>query len=74
MLSLVCRVAIMGRVPMFAIRANTRGSGKGLLADVISLIGTDAPRRIGPRSPTTKKTANGLSIPRPGIPWSILIM
>ena len=43
MLSLVCRVAIQGYVPLFAIRANTRGSGKSLLADVISLIGTGRP-------------------------------
>jgi hypothetical protein len=45
-LSLVCRFAIQGNVPLFAIRANTRGSGKSLLADVVSIIGTGrgAPR------------------------------
>ena len=48
MLSLVCRFAVMGNVPLFAIRANTRGSGKSLLADVISLIGTG---RAAPRWP-----------------------
>jgi len=42
-LALVCRFAIPGPVPLFAIRANTRGSGKSLLADVISLIGTGRP-------------------------------
>src|SRR5207249_6545161 len=48
MLSLVCRFAIMGNVPLFAIRANTRGSGKSLLADVVSIIGTG---RAAPRWP-----------------------
>jgi len=48
MLSLVCRFAVMGNVPLFAIRANIRGSGKGLLADVVSLIGTG---RAAPRWP-----------------------
>lgn len=48
LLSLVCRFAVMGNVPLFAIRANTRGSGKSLLADVISLIGTG---RAAPRWP-----------------------
>jgi hypothetical protein len=48
MLSLVCRFAIMGNVPLFAIRANTRSSGKSLLADVVSLIGTG---RAAPRWP-----------------------
>jgi hypothetical protein len=47
-LSAVCRFAIMGNVPLFAIRANTRSSGKGLLADVISIIGTG---RAAPRWP-----------------------
>ena len=47
-LSLVCRFAIMGNVPLFAIRANTRGSGKSLLADVVSIIGTG---RAAPRWP-----------------------
>jgi hypothetical protein len=47
-LSLVCRFAIMGNVPLFAIRANTRGSGKSLLADVMSIIGTG---RAAPRWP-----------------------
>jgi hypothetical protein len=46
--SLVCRFAILGNVPLFAIRANTRGSGKSLLADVISIIGTG---RAAPRWP-----------------------
>ena len=48
MLSLVCRFAIMGNVPLFAIRATTRGSGKSLLADVVSIIGTG---RAAPRWP-----------------------
>ena len=36
----VCRYTIMGNVPLFGISATTRASGKGLLADVIALIGT----------------------------------
>ena len=39
-LSLVCRYTVLGNVPLFGISATTRGSGKGLLADVIALIGT----------------------------------
>src|SRR5262249_54128953 len=51
MLSLVCRFAIMGNVPLFAVRANTPGSGKSLLVDVISVIGNGsaAPRWPQPR-------------------------
>ena len=52
MLSLVCRFAVRGNVPLFAIRANTRGSGKSLLADVISLIGTG---RTAPRWPQVRE-------------------
>src|SRR5262245_8479379 len=37
-----------GNVPLFAMRATTRGSGKGLLADVVSIIGTG---RAAPRWP-----------------------
>jgi putative DNA primase/helicase len=51
-LSLVCRFTIMGNVPLFAIRANTRGSGKSLLADVISIIGTGS---AAPRWPQVKE-------------------
>ena len=39
-LSLVGRDAIDGCVPLFAVRAPTPGTGKGLLADVVCLIGT----------------------------------
>jgi hypothetical protein len=39
-LSVVCRYTVIGNVPLFGISATTRGSGKGLLADVIALIGT----------------------------------
>jgi primase-polymerase (primpol)-like protein len=46
LLSCVCRYAILGHVPMFAVRATTRGSGKGKLIDVISLIATG---RTAPR-------------------------
>jgi Domain of unknown function (DUF3854) len=42
-ISIVCRFALVGCVPLFAIRATTRGSGKSLLADVISIIGTGRP-------------------------------
>lgn len=38
-LSVVCRYTIRGPVPMHGITATTRGSGKGLLADTIALIG-----------------------------------
>ena len=39
-LSLACRHAIRGNVPLFGITATTRASGKGLLVDAIALIGT----------------------------------
>jgi hypothetical protein len=39
-LSLLARYAIMGTVPLFGVRSTTRGAGKGLLIDVISMIGT----------------------------------
>lgn len=39
-LSLLARYAIDGNVPLFGVRSTTRGAGKGLLIDVISLIGT----------------------------------
>jgi len=42
-ISIVCRFALVGCVPLFAIRATTRASGKSLLADVISIIGTGRP-------------------------------
>jgi hypothetical protein len=46
LLSCVCRYAILGHVPLFAVRSTTRGSGKGKLIDAISLIalGRTAPR------------------------------
>jgi hypothetical protein len=46
LLTCLCRYAIMGRVPMFVVRSNTKGSGKGKLIDAISLIalGRPAPR------------------------------
>src|SRR5262249_20367764 len=50
MLTLVCRFTVMGNVPLFASRANMPGSGKGLLVDVVSIIGTGvaAPRWAQP--------------------------
>jgi hypothetical protein len=39
-LSLLARYAIAGTVPLFCVRSTTRGAGKGLLIDVISMIGT----------------------------------
>jgi hypothetical protein len=39
-LSLLARYAIAGNVPLFAVRSTTRCAGKGLLIDVISMIGT----------------------------------
>jgi hypothetical protein len=50
-LSLVARYAIEGNVPLFAARSTTRGSGKGLLIDAISLIGTG---RLAPRMAQTR--------------------
>lgn len=45
-LSLVARYAIQGNVPLYAVRSTTRGSGKGLLIDAISVLATGrhAPR------------------------------
>jgi hypothetical protein len=45
-LSLVARYAIQGNVPLFAVRSTTRGAGKGLLIDAISVAttGRHAPR------------------------------
>lgn len=45
-LSLVCRFTIQGNVPLFAVRSTTRGAGKGLLIDAVSVIATgrQAPR------------------------------
>ncbi|HRF02329.1 MAG TPA: hypothetical protein PLI18_17580, partial [Pirellulaceae bacterium] len=50
-LSLVGRSAVRGCVPLFAITANVRGSGKSKLADVAGLIafGRPAPRKPFPR-------------------------
>jgi Bifunctional DNA primase/polymerase, N-terminal len=36
--SVVARHAIPGNVPLFAVRSTTRGSGKGLIIDVISML------------------------------------
>ena len=46
LLSLVARYAFAGNVPLFAVRSTTRGSGKGLLIDAISMIATG---RTAPR-------------------------
>jgi hypothetical protein len=43
LLSLVARYAFAGNVPLFAVRSTTRGSGKGLLIDAISVITTGRP-------------------------------
>ena len=45
-LALVCRAAILGPVPLFAVRAHLAGTGKTLIADIVSLIGTG---RIAPK-------------------------
>lgn len=45
-LAIICRAAIPGPVPLFAIRATTAGTGKSLLADLISIISTG---RLAPR-------------------------
>lgn len=41
--SLLVRPAITGNVPLFAVRATTRGTGKGLLIDTISITATGRP-------------------------------
>ena len=48
-LSLLARYAV-GHVPLFAIRATTRGSGKTLLADAISVIATGQPAAKMPQA------------------------
>ena len=50
LLSVVCRFTIQGCVPLFAARSTTRGSGKGLLIDVLSIIGTGRPAPRWPQS------------------------
>jgi hypothetical protein len=42
-LSLVARPAIRSPIPLFAVRANTRGTGKGLLVDTIVTAATGRP-------------------------------
>jgi hypothetical protein len=49
-LSTVARFSVQGRVPLVAVRSTTRGSGKGLLIDTISMIATG---RHAPRWPQT---------------------
>jgi len=49
-LSVVCRFTIQGTVPLFAVRATTRGSGKSLLVDVLSIIGTGRPAPRWPQN------------------------
>lgn len=45
-MALVCRAAIAGPVPLFAIGATAAGTGKSLLADIVALIGTG---RVAPK-------------------------
>jgi putative DNA primase/helicase len=40
LLSLIARYAVTGNIPLFAVNANTAGTGKGLLIDTISTIAT----------------------------------
>jgi len=49
-LSIVGRYAVQGNVPLFAVRSTTRGSGKGLLVDVVSIIGTGRPAPRWPQA------------------------
>jgi putative DNA primase/helicase len=42
-LSLVCRPAIRGPIPLHGITATTRASGKSLLADAVAILGTGQP-------------------------------
>lgn len=57
--TLLARPAIAGPVPLFAFRAPTPGSGKSLLADVITMIATGRPAaRMAP--PTSDEEARKL--------------
>jgi len=51
-LSLVARHAVLGCVPLFAVRATDKGAGKGLLVDTIAMIGTG---RTAPRWPQVRE-------------------
>lgn len=49
-LSVICRAAIPGPVPLFAVRAPTPGSGKTLLVDAISMLAYGRPAAVHPPS------------------------
>jgi hypothetical protein len=49
-LSVICRFAILGNVPLFGVTSTTPGSGKGLLVDVLSMISSGRPAPRWPQS------------------------
>jgi hypothetical protein len=51
-LTLAARYAIQGNIPVFAVRSTTPGSGKGLMIDTLSTIGTGMP---APRFPQVRE-------------------
>ena len=64
-LSLAARHAIPGCVPLFAIRSPAPGTGKGLLADVVNIIGTGrrSARALLPREDAElRKTITAIAI------------
>ncbi len=65
LLTLIGRPAIDGPCPLFGIDANTRGSGKSLLADVAAIIATGhvMPRKTWPRDDDeTRKTITAVAL------------
>ena len=62
-LTLVCRAAIQGNVPLFGVTATAAGSGKGKLVDAIALIGTG---RVAPKMGQTLDESEGKAPARLG--------
>lgn len=72
-LSLVARHAIEGCVPMFVLRSPTPGSGKSLLADVISLVGAGRPApRLCPDDDPSETRKLVMSVALAGLPVVLL--
>lgn len=64
-LTLVCRSAVSGPAPLFAVDATVRGSGKSLLSDIASLIayGQAAARKPWPaEDDETRKTITAIAL------------
>jgi hypothetical protein len=49
-MSVVCRPAIVGNVPLFYFDAPTPGTGKGLLTDLVAIIATECGREGAPKN------------------------